>query len=58
MEIKVEGELVEMVRKKVWRSGGSKTPTITLPKEVIGDRDEVQMTIIRGKDGSYVIIIQ
>ena len=57
MKVKVEGEIVEMTKKKVWRSGGSKTPTITLPKEIVGDRNEVQMTVIRKKDGSYAIII-
>lgn len=57
MKVKVEGEIVEMTKKKVWRSGGSKTPTITLPKEIVGDRNEVQMTVIRKKDGRYAIII-
>ena len=58
MKFELSGEIVEMFKKRVWRSGGSKTPAVSIPREYIGERDEVQLVVVKKDDGSFAIVIQ
>jgi len=58
MKFELSGEIVEMAKKSVWRSGAARTPVISLPRDYIDDKKEIQMIVIRKEDGSYAIVIQ
>jgi putative transposon-encoded protein len=58
MKFELSGEIVEMFKKRIWRSGGAKTPAVSIPREYLGERDEVQMIVIKKDNGSYAIVIQ
>ena len=58
MKFVLEGEILEMSKKSVWRSGAAKTPVISLPRDYIEDKKEIQMIVVRKDDGSYAIVIQ
>lgn len=57
MKYEVSGEVVEMTRKGVWKSGKSETPVISLPRGYV-DEENVTLTIIRKDDGSHAIVIE
>ncbi|GEM_PF-6978033 len=58
MKFELSGEVVEMFKKRIWKSGGAKTPAVSLPREYIKDKTELQMIVVRKDDGSYAIVIQ
>ena len=58
MKFELSGEVVEMLKKSVWRSGIAKTPVISLPREYIGDKGEVQLIVVKKNDGSFAFVIQ
>ena len=58
MKFELSGEIVEMAKKRVWRSGAAKTPVISLPREYVGDKKEIQMIVVKNDDDSHVIVIQ
>ena len=58
MKFELSGEVVEMLKKSVWRSGAAKTPVISLPREYIGDKEGVQLIVVKKNDGSFAFVIQ
>ncbi len=58
MKFELSGEVVEMVKKSVWKSGAAKTPVISLPREYVSDKEEVQLIVVKKGDGSFAIVIQ
>lgn len=57
MKYEISGEVVEMTKKRVWKSGAAKTPVISLPRGYVGE-EKVTMTIIKKDDGSHAIVIE
>ncbi|WP_456328633.1 hypothetical protein [Archaeoglobus sp.] len=58
MKFELSGEVVEILKKSVWRSGTAKTPVISLPREYIGDKEGVQLIVVKKNDGSFAFVIQ
>ncbi len=57
-EFELKGQIEEIFKKKIWKSGGAKTPSITIPKKYLEGKEEVQLIIVKKPDGNYAIVIQ
>lgn len=57
MKYELSGEIVEILKKSVWKSGAAKTPVISLPRGYL-DKDEITLIIVKKDDGSHAIVVE